>query len=194
MASHPTAAQFPSAPMIILVADLTGYTRGFLSHSDSEMAGFLDRFYRMAEGVIEEQGGKIIKFIGDAVLSVFSPDAATEAVVAALTMRQAAETLADDIGLDFRFGANIHFGEAVATELGAGSSRRHDVIGRTVNQTFLLGGGGGIRLSERVYRKLPSGQRSPWEKRKLPTVYVLDDSGEPYAVFGKSPSENAQRW
>ena len=60
MASHPSAAQFPSTPMIILVVDLTGYARGFLSRSDSEMAGFLDRFYRMAEDVIQEQGGKIL--------------------------------------------------------------------------------------------------------------------------------------
>lgn len=194
MASHPSAAQFPSAPMILLVVDLTGYARGFLSRSDSEMAGFLDRFYRMAEDVIQEQGGKVIKFIGDAVLSVFPPDAASEAVVAAATMRQAAATLADDIGLDLRLGANIHYGEAVATEFGTGSSRHYDVIGRTVNQTFLLGRGGGIRLSERMYRKLPSGERSPWKKRKPPAVYVLDDSGEPYAALGKSPSENAQRW
>lgn len=194
MASHPAAARFRAAPMIIVVADLTGYARGFLSHSDSEMAGFLDRFYRMADGIIEGQGGRVIKFIGDAVLSVFPPDAASKAVAAAVTMQQAAASLADDIGLDFRLGANIHLGDAIATEFGTGSSRRYDVIGRVVNQAFLLGRGGGIRLSERVYRKLPSGERSPWEKRKPPAVYVLEGSAEPYAAFGKSPAQNAQRW
>ncbi len=194
MASHPTVAQFPSAPMIILVADLTGYARGFLSHSDAEMASFLDRFYRMADDLIEEHGGRIIKFIGDAVLSVFPPDAASDAVATAVAMRQAAVHLAEDVGLDFSLGANIHFGEVIATKLGTGAGRRYDVIGRTVNQTFLLGRGGGIRLSERVYRKLPSGERSPWEKRKPPAVYVFGESGEPYEALGKSPSENAQRW
>ena len=194
MDSQPTVAQFPSAPMIILVVDLTGYTRGFHTHSDSEMAGFLDRFYRMVEHVIQEQGGKVIKFMGDAALTAFPPDAASEAVRAAVAMRHASDALADDVGLDFRLGANIHFGETVASEFGSGESRRYDIIGRAVNQTFLIGRGGGIRLSERVYRKLASEERSPWEKHKPPTVYVLDDSNEPYAVFGKSPSENAIRW
>ncbi len=112
----------------------------------------------------------------------------------AVAMRQAAAHLAEDVGLDFSLGANIHFGEVIATELGTGPGRRYDVVGRTVNQTFLLGRGGGIRLSERVYRTLPSGERSPWEKRKPPAVYVLGESGEPYEALGKSPSENAQRW
>lgn len=191
----PTAAQFPSAPTIILFADLAGYARGFLSHPDSEMAAFTHRYYRMAGEVIEEQGGRIIKFLGDGVLSIFPPAAASETVSAAITMQRAIADLALEIGLEVRLGANIHFGEAVATEFGTGSSRRYDVIGRTVNQTFLLGRGGGIRLSERMYRKLPSSERSPWDKRKLPAVYVLEEAGEPYfTASGKGPAQNAARW
>ncbi len=194
MAPHPVPAQFTLAPTIVLVADLTGYTRGFRSHSDAEMASFLDRFYRMSAHVIEEKGGRVIKFIGDSVLSTFPPEAPSDAVSAAVEMQHEAALLADDVGLDFRLGANIHLGDAVAGELGYGTSRRHDVIGRTVNQTFLLGTGGGVRMSERVYRRLPSDERTPWEKRKPPVVYVFGESDEPYAVFGKTPSENALRW
>ena len=102
-------------------------------------------------------------------------------------MQRAIADLTLDIGLDFRLGANVHFGEVIAREFGTGSNRRFDVIGRAVNQTFLLGRGTGIRLSERVYRKLPSSERSSWDKRKLPSVYVLEDSGEPY-TFGKRPA------
>ncbi len=98
------------------------------------------------------------------------------------------------LGFKVRLGANIHFGEAVATEFGIGSNRRYDILGRAVNQTFLLGRGTGIRLNERVYRKLPSDERAPWDKRKPPALYVLKDSGEPYGAFGKSPAENAERW
>ena len=128
------------------------------------------------------------------MLSIFPPDAASEAVAAANVMQRAIADLTLDIGLDFRLGANVHFGKVIAKEFGTGSSRRYDVIGRAVNQTFLLGRGTGIRLSERVYRKLPSSERSPWDKRKPPAVYVLEDSGEPYAGLGKSPAQNAERW
>ena len=195
MASPPTAPQFASAPTILLLANLNGYARAFRSHSDAEMAAFIDRFYRIAGEVIEEQGGKVIKFMGDAVLSIFPPAAASETVAAATMMQRAVADLALDIRLEVRLGANIHFGEAVATEFGTGASRRYDVIGGTVNQTFLLGRGGGIRLSERMYRKLPSSERSPWDKRKLPAVYVLEDSGEPWvSSSGKDPAQNAERW
>ena len=160
MTSHPTAEQFPSAPMIILLVDLAGYAREFRSHPDSEMAAFAHEYYRMAGDVIEEQGGKIIKFNGDGVLSIFPSDAASEAVAAAITMQRAITKLARDRGLEVRLGANIHYGEAIAAEFGTGSNRRYDILGRAVNQTFLLGRGPGIRLSERVYRKRGASSRS----------------------------------
>ena len=40
--------QFASAPTILLLANLNGYARAFRSHSDAEMAAFIDRFYRIA--------------------------------------------------------------------------------------------------------------------------------------------------
>lgn len=194
MASYPAPANFSAAPMVILVADLTGYARGFSSHSDAEMASFLERYYRMAGELIAEHGGRVIKFIGDAVLSTFPPDATSGAVAAAVAMEHAVTQIAEDVGLDFRLGSNIHFGDAIASEFGAGANRRLDVVGRTVNQTFLLGRGRGIRMSERAYRRLPSADRSPWEKRKPPVVYVLGESEEPYAAFGKTPAQNVLRW
>ena len=189
MSSHPPAERFPSAPMIILVVDLAGYAREFWSHPDSEMAAFADEYYRMAGEVVEQQGGKIIKFNGDGVLIIFPPDAASEAVAAAITMQRAITELAQDLQFEVRLGANIHFGEAIAAEFGTGSNRRYDILGRTVNQTFLLGRGPGIRLSERVYRKLPSDERSPWDKRKPPALYVLEDTGEPYGGLVGSPGQ-----
>jgi len=194
MTSRPTTPRFTSSPMIILVVDLSGFAGKFRSHSDSEMAAFIDRYYRLAGEVIEEHGGKIIKCMGDGVLSIFPADAASETVAAATTMQRAVAELSLDAGLDCKLGANIHFGEAIAAEFGTGPSRRFDVIGRTVNQTFLLGRGTGIRLSERMYRKLPSDERAPWDKRKPPAVYVLGDSAEPYTALGKSPTRNALRW
>ena len=194
MSSRPSPADFSATPIAVLVADLTGYAKGFGTHSDAQMAAFLDRYYRMADDLIGEHGGTVIKFMGDAVLATFPPDAVPGAVAAALAMERASSALAADVGLDCRLGVNIHVGEAVAGELGGGAARRHDVVGRTVNQTFLLGRGEGIRMSERAYRRLPSGDRTPWEKRKPPAVYVLGASEEPYRAMGQGPVDNALRW
>lgn len=192
--SSPPARAFQPSRHVFVVADLSGYHRGFRTHSDAEMAAFLDRFYVASEEIVVSFGGRVIKFLGDAVLAAFDEGAGPEAVAATVSLETAVARIAVDSGLDLRLGANIHAGEAVAAELGAGSSRRHDVIGRAVNQTFLLGRGGGIRISERVYRQLPSPDRSPWDKKKPPTVYVLGDGPEPYESLRKTAAENAVRW
>jgi class 3 adenylate cyclase len=183
-----------SSRFVFLVADLTGYHRVARAHSDEAMALFLDRFYRLAEHAVSEGGGEVIKFMGDAVLAVFPPDEAVRAVGATVTLQVQSARLAADHGFDMVLGANLHLGPAVLAELGAGRSRRRDVIGRAVNHTFMLGRGAGIRISEPVYRQLPSGERPPWEKHKPPAVYVLGESDEPYAAVRQTAAENAQRW
>jgi class 3 adenylate cyclase len=194
MASRPPAEDSSSARLVILVADLTGYTRLSRSNSDEVMAQFLDRFYCIAEDAITAGQGRIVKFMGDAVLAIFPVESAVSAVAAAVTLQVQAEGLASASGFDMKLGANLHVGSAVVAELGKGSSRRTDVVGRAVNQTFLLGNGGGIRLSEPMYRQLPSGERGPWEKHKPPAVYVLGEGDEPYAGRRAEAARNAMRW
>ncbi len=104
------------------------------------------------------------------------------------------EQIGQDSRLPVRFGVNVPMGSAVNAEFGEGPSRRRDVVGRAVNQVFLLGRGRGIRLSEPVYRKLPSGERSPWIKNKPPAVYVLEDGGEVLTGLHTSAARNAARW
>ena len=192
--ASPTDPSLTTTPLVIVVADLSGYHRGFRSHSDEEMAAFLHRFYSMADHVVHSSGGRVIKFLGDAFLATYPESEVTSAISATVSLEVGIARLAEDVGIDLRLGANIHAGNVVATELGTGESRRYDVIGRAVNQTFLLGRGRGIRISERVYRKVPSGDRSPWEKNRPPTVYVLGESPEPYASLRKTAEENALRW
>jgi class 3 adenylate cyclase len=193
MTSSPTEA-FTSRTIVLLVADLDGYARAFRSKSDPEMVHFLDRYYGIAEDTIRESGGWIVKFIGDAVLAAFDEQDAARAVSVAVALREQVEQLGWEAGIPVGLGVNLHMGSAVVADLGKGPSRRRDVIGRTVNQTFLLGRGRGIRLSEPVYRKLPSGERTPWTKNKPPAVYILGGSGEPPSGPGKSSTENAARW
>ena len=194
MASRPSVEDFSSARFVFLVADLTGYHRAARVHADEEMALFLDRFYRLAEHAIASDGGEIVKFMGDAVLAIFPPERAVAAVAATVTLQVQAAQLAAEHGLDMALGANLHLGSAVLAELGAGRSRRRDVIGRAVNHTFMLGRGAGIRISEPLYRQLPSGERARWEKHKPPAVYVLGQGDEPYAAVRKTAADTAVRW
>ena len=194
MDPHADSQQFPSFSFVFLIADLSGFARSFRQRSDEEMAGFLDLYYRLAESVISERDGRIIKFMGDSILARFPADEAPKAVDAAVSLSTQVNQLADREDLAMSLGANLHLGAAVEAELGQGPSRRIDLVGRAVNQTFLLGRGPGIRISEPVYRKLPSGERTPWEKNRPPAVYTLASGGQLYETRGKSANENAARW
>ena len=194
MAPHSAPRQFSSIPYVFLVADLSGYARAFRHRPDEEIASFLDRYYGLAESVVSDAGGRIIKFMGDSILARFVPENAAQAVAATVALSTQVEELAAGAELPMSFGANLHLGPAVEAELGEGPSRRLDLVGRAVNQAFLLGRGPGIRISEAVYRKLPSGERTPWEKNRPPAVYVLAGGRPPYDGLGKTPNENAARW
>ena len=190
----PPADVFPSSSRVIFVADLAGFAISFRTHSDAEMAALLDRFYAVAERVITGHEGRIVKFMGDAVLAVFADDHAPRAVAAAVTLEASVPELSREMAIPLQVGVNIHHGAVIEAELGHGTMRRWDVVGRVVNQTFLLGSGAGIRVSEPVYRKLPSADRTPWTKNRPPVVYSLGAGGAVYEGLRKSAIQNALRW
>ena len=144
--------------------------------------------------VITASGGTVIKFMGDACLATFPPDLAMNAVQALVKLQPEIQALVGRHHVSVTLGANLHFASAIEAEFGAGTSKRRDIIGRGINQTFLLGRGPGIRISEPVYRALPSSARSPWSKHKPPAVYHLDSTDGILEGMGKDPTSNTLRW
>ncbi|HVJ21795.1 MAG TPA: adenylate/guanylate cyclase domain-containing protein [Polyangiaceae bacterium] len=196
MDSDKLGDRFVPAKRVIVVIDLTNFARAFQERSDAQLAAFLDSYYALCEEKLAAPGvgGRIVKFMGDACLAVFPAELAGAAVSAVVHLQHDLDALTREQALPFAMGANIHMAELVEAELGGGSSRRADVIGRGVNQAFLLGRGAGVRISEPVYRSLASGERSPWTKHKPPAVYSLANPGEVYGGLGKDAATNAQRW
>lgn len=154
----------------ILFADLKGFT-DLTERADAlQVVAWLDEHFEAIGDAVTDQGGEILKFLGDGMLAVFpvaevecSPclncEAALRAAEAAVAAnealnarrRQRAEpALAVDVAL--------HFGEVVYGNVGA--SRRLDftVIGRAVNETCRMEAlcdrlGRSILLSEEVARR-----------------------------------------
>jgi class 3 adenylate cyclase len=157
--------------LVLLAADLAGYTKA-CAHLDAlAIAQFLDGWYRQATPILTSRGGRVVKYIGDGVFAVFPETAAVAAVDAASALRQAIERLR---GNEWRIdlGANVHLATVAEGEIGL--EDRYDVFGSGVNHLFRMGGGPGIRISEPVYRRLPNEARGPWNKLKPPATYTLD--------------------
>ena len=138
------------------------------------IAEIVDRFYSLCGELVAAHGGHVVKFSGDNCLATFEPVAAPDAVACAVAVRDAVRSMGNDSQLDLDLGANVHLATVVTGSFGVGSAATEDVVGVGVIHTYRMGAGPGIRISEPVYRKLPSGERTPWRKHQPPATYSLE--------------------
>jgi class 3 adenylate cyclase len=136
--------------VIVLFADL----RGFTSFSESREAGALvqelNRLLAVQADVVVSSGGDVDKFIGDAVMAVFFSD---ENERASETVFECARRLIERVhdetvssGSSLPLGVGIHRGRAIVGSIGSATRRDFTAIGHTVNLA--------ARLCERA---------GPWE-------------------------------
>ena len=122
----------PRHSRAVVLCDLSGYTR--LSATDERQAMLLAALLqRLAETAVRENGGRVVKSMGDAVMLAFPQAAPAAEAILALHERfpPAAAALGLE-GLPLHTGA--HFGEVVETHDG-------DVYGQTVNIAARVQGG-----------------------------------------------------
>jgi class 3 adenylate cyclase len=159
--------------LVLVTADLAGYARACAHRGALEIGTFLDAWYRDAARVIRARDGRVVKFVGDAVLAVFAEDRAVAAVDAAVELADALTPTCSSHGFRVALGANVHLAVVAEGDYGPDDDRRYDVLGSGVNHLFLMGGGQGIRISEPVYRQLPNERRDAWAKQRPPATYTL---------------------
>jgi adenylate cyclase len=123
----------------VLFVDLIGSTQLAAEHPPDEVVSRLNDFFGVVVGVVEDHGGWINKFEGDAALAVFGAplpleDAAGCALAAA---RELARRLPEEVeGLDA--GIGVSAGRAVAGNVGAETRFEYTVIGDPVNEAARL--------------------------------------------------------
>jgi adenylate cyclase len=123
----------------VLFVDLVGSTSIAAERPPQEVVALLNEFFGVVVEVVEDHGGWINKFEGDAALAVFGAplpldDAAGCALAAGRTLAQRIES-----GLDgLEAGIGISAGRAVAGNVGAESRFEYTVIGDPVNEAARL--------------------------------------------------------
>ncbi len=137
----------------VLFSDIRNFTTITEKLSAHETVEFLNVYFERVINVIRAEGGRIDKFIGDAVMAEFGvpypfADHPVRALRAAAGMRQVAEEFKDwmqkrfpDKGLpEFGIGIGIHTGNAVVGNLGSAKRMEFTAIGDTVNVASRLEG------------------------------------------------------
>jgi len=165
--------------------------RGFSSYSEvkepEEIVEKLNQYFEIATQAIQDYGGYVDKFIGDAVLGVFGvpvyhKNHALRAVSAARDMQKAFfERHENGNDLLQSVGIGINSGVVVSGNIGSQNRMEYTVIGESVNlaaHLYRLANPGEIIISKSVYDHL----KEMLEVEPLPPQYIKGKS-EPVETF-----------
>ena len=128
----------------VLFADVTGSTALGERLDAESLRALLGRYFRSMKAIVEHHGGKVEKFIGDAVMAVFGiptlhEDDALRAVRAAAEIRDTVAELNQELqerrGLSIVFRTGVNTGEVVTGDV---ANDQTLVTGDTVNTAARL--------------------------------------------------------
>lgn len=176
----------------IMFCDIAGFTRMSEGMDPEQLVSVLNRYFTVMTDIIEEHGGFVDKYIGDAVLAVFgapyrTANHARAAVDAAIAMARAMEAdptlLAAESGHRGSNRTGIATGVALIGNIGSPRRFNYTVMGDTANLASRLEGankayGTALMVSEETVA-LYGG---PDAFRELDTVQVVGRN-EPVTVY-----------
>lgn len=131
----------------ILISDIRGWTALNTRVSGEQALALANRYFDIVANAVEDNGGEVLKFIGDSVLAIFpfedgasqtAADVCRDALAAADQAVIAARESEPALGLIF--GVGIHFGEVHYGNIGSKTRMDFTVMGQAVNITARLEG------------------------------------------------------
>jgi adenylate cyclase len=126
----------------VLFADLRAFTRLSEGRLPYDVVFLLNQYFKAMGRAVEDEGGRVDKFIGDGIMALFGidadpPAACRHALAAARAMAVALEILnrelAHDLPEPLRIAVGLHVGPAILGEMGYGRASALTAVGDTVN-------------------------------------------------------------
>ena len=155
--------------VIVLFADLRGFTSWCETREASFLVRELNRLLAVQADAVVSAGGDVDKFIGDAVMAVFlGGEGSAEKVFACA--RELVVAIGREIEAEawpLALGVGIHHGRAVVGSIGSDTRRDFTAIGHTVNLASRLCDRAGkwqILVSEPFYEMLSAETRAIFER------------------------------
>jgi adenylate cyclase len=171
---------FSEVPLLVAFADFLRYTAQVDRLPDAEVARVMAAYYALAGARIAAGGGRVVKFVGDAMLAVFPAEEAENGVLSLLDLKDAADEFMVQQGWDCRLVVKAHFGSVAEGTFSVGTEQRYDVLGKTVSIAARLEAGAGVSLSAEAFRRLGPEARRRFKKHTPPVTYIrAEDSHSP---------------
>jgi len=155
--------------VIVLFADLRGFTSWCETREASFLVRELNRLLALQADAVVSAGGDVDKFIGDAVMAVFlgGDDSAERVLACARELVAAIRREIEAAGWALAVGVGIHRGRAVVGSIGSETRRDFTAIGHTVNFASRLCDRAGkweVLVSGLFYEMLSPETRSLFER------------------------------
>lgn len=131
-----------SKEVVVFFSDIRGFTAFSEKRTPEEVVEMLNEYFGVMVKIINQNGGVVDKFIGDAIMAVWGAPHSTDrdahkAVRACLEMRKAlAELNERRIARNqppINIGMGLHAGAAISGTIGSDERMEYTVIGNTVN-------------------------------------------------------------
>lgn len=124
----------------VLFVDLIGSTQMAATRPPGEVVNLLNEFFRVVVDTVDNHGGFVNKFQGDAALCIWGapiehPDASGAALAASRELQGQLSTV---LGSVLDFGIGVSAGSAIAGHIGAQARFEYTVIGDPVNEAARL--------------------------------------------------------
>jgi adenylate cyclase len=152
----------------VFFSDIRGFTAFSEGHTPEEVVTMLNEYFAVMVKIVNEHGGVVDKFIGDAIMAIwgaphFSERDTHNALKACLEMRKALVVLNDlreARGQSaIKIGMGLHCGSAISGTIGSDERMEYTVIGDTVNMTSRIEAstkafGTDLLVSDEVFKKV----------------------------------------
>lgn len=142
-----TAAAGRETTLVVMFADLRGFTKLSEGRLPYDIVFLLNRYFNSMGEAIEENGGFIDKFLGDGIMALFGlktdiASACRQSLTASKAMARRLdeinEQLAHDLKEPLQLGIGLHLGDVILGEMGYRNATKLTAIGDTVNTASRL--------------------------------------------------------
>jgi class 3 adenylate cyclase len=180
----------------ILFSDIRGYTSLSETSTPEQMFHLLNEYLPEMGAVIDENGGFIDKYIGDAIMALFDDDETDGALRAAIAMRVRLASLNERRVArgekPFEIGIGLHRGAVIMGTVGFSSKIESTVIGDAVNCASRVEGltkqyGVHVLATGAVIEALAN--RSAFRLRVVDEAAKIRGKDEPVRLYTTDPSE-----
>ena len=133
--------------IVIMFIDLRGFTKLSEQKLPYDVIHILNEYFRISGEAIENNDGRVDKYIGDGVMAIFDSNndnklncknALKAAKKISKEMKKFNELSKDEFVEELKFGLGIHIGNSIVGLIGHGQSISETAVGDTVNTASRL--------------------------------------------------------